>query len=464
MGMRERSLLPLAGVLLAAVGVTACSGVVEPGGAGGGASSSASTASGCGPACEPASPWSVSYDVAGWPSTALAVATDPSGNVFTTGDVGANADFGAGALIDPYGGGYLLGLDPEGHPLFARLLVEEGAGASITDLAVDAAGDVYVVGNLQVDSPPLDFGAGPLVSTGSLDVFLVKLDGAGHTLWSVKYGTEGVEYPIRLAVGPWGEVAVVGGFDELGASAAHGFFVAAFGPTGDLLWDRRIPTGILTSSNGAVAVDGAGNVAITGNFTGHPDLGTGALGAPGRMFAAMYDASGLPLWSEDLGGPGDARPDTIACDAAGDVVIAGVGDGDADFGGGALGGPASQAFVVKLDHHGKHLWSEALWPSFTFGAGLALTADGGVIAAGPSGPAPDGTTALAVRLLDPDGGVHLQHDHHLSLGYVANVAVAVAPAGGVMLAGSYSGTLDLGSGQHESSDYTTDIFVARLAP
>jgi hypothetical protein len=84
----------------------------------------------------------------------------------------------------------------------------------------------------------------------------------------------------------------------------------------------------------AVAVDGSGDVLVTGQFTGSVDFGTGRLTTAGGndVFVARYSAAGAPLWARRFGGLITDVGSGVAVDGSGNVLVTGYFAGTVDFG------------------------------------------------------------------------------------------------------------------------------------
>jgi hypothetical protein len=98
-------------------------------------------------------------------------------------------------------------------------------------------------------------------------------------------------------------------------------------------------------------VDGAGNVVLTGEIIRDVDFGAGAVVAPATydVFAAKFSAAGVHQWSKRFVAPWDDHGTAIAVDGNGNVAISGDFYESVDFGGGWLPGPSTvDGFVVKL--------------------------------------------------------------------------------------------------------------------
>ena len=110
----------------------------------------------------------------------------------------------------------------------------------------------------------------------------------------------------------------------------------------------------------AVAVDGAGNVAIGGWFEGTIDLGGGPFTTTDRssIYIAKFDNDNRHLWSKHIGDDDWPQQVTgIAFDSRGNVIVTGKFWNRADFGGGMMYSAGHHdIFVVKYDPNGDYLW------------------------------------------------------------------------------------------------------------
>ena len=80
-------------------------------------------------------------------------------------------------------------------------------------LAVDARGNVYFTGYFRAT---IDFGGGPLTVpfTTDLDVYITKLDAAGNYVWAKNFTNDGNERGYGIAVDGSGNVAITGYFSN----------------------------------------------------------------------------------------------------------------------------------------------------------------------------------------------------------------------------------------------------------
>ena len=241
-------------------------------------------------------------------------------------------------------------------------------------IAADASGNVYTTGSFR-DS--FDFDPGTtrfaMTSLGEADIFISKLDASGKFVWAKKIG------------------------------------------------------GIKTEAGYAIALDGNGNIYITGGFQGTVDFdpGTGvksltAGGTTMDIFVAKFDPSGNLSWAKSIGGVTNTTDygSSIAADASGNVYTTGFFYATVDFDPDApvvnlSSSGNSDVFILKLDATGKFAWAKNIGSS----------------------------SADAARSISVDG------------------------AGNVYTTGSFTGTADFDPGSTESkltSAGGTDIFISKL--
>ena len=344
------------------------------------------------------------------------VASMASGDVFVSGHFSGSADFGGGAgLSASERSSFVASFDVDGNHLFSRIL-SSARDLTFSTLALDGADNALLFGHL---SGTVDLGSGPLATELTDDAAIVKLDASGAEVWSRDLAQlSGYGRTIALAVDAAGNLAVSGFFDgtiDLGTGALTNLestdtLIGKFDQDGQALWSRRIGDGYLYSYL-AVTADGLGNVVAAGLFDSVVDFGAGPLPSAGGddLYVAKFDADGNYLWAHRLGDESNQAGLGTAVDQLGNVFVTGFFSGAVDFGGGPLVG-VGDVCVVKFDPDGNHLWSRG------FG--------------------------------DATGGQYAR-------------AIVTDSAGNVVIAGYNDGSVDFGGGPL-SGDF--DCFIAKFDP
>jgi len=301
-------------------------------------------------------------------SAAHAVAVDGSGNVVVSGDFFGAIDFGDGSAAQASAGlsdVFVAKLDPSGAVLWGARFGGSGNDEGPA-VAVDVSGNVVLVGST---NGPLDFGGGSLPAGGGTDLFVAKLEGAGHHVWSKRFGDATAQAGRAVAVGGAGEIVLAGqalGSLDFGCGAmpdvgGGDVVIAKLDPAGSCVWSKRFGDADVQDA-AAVAIDAAGAVALVGVFHGSVDFGTGSLTSAGGkdLFVAKLDATGGAVWARGFGDTADQVGQAVALDGAANVVVTGYFGGSMSFGGTTLTSTDFyDVFLAKLDANtGAHLWSK----------------------------------------------------------------------------------------------------------
>ena len=163
--------------------------------------------------------------------------------------------------------------------------------------------------------------------------------------------------------------------------------LAAFDGSGAPRWSKKFG-GQFNEAVGGVAVDGAGNVAISGGFTFAADFGSGERRAAGDAdaFVASFATDGTPRWDRTWGSDREDLAFGLAADHAGNLAVTGRFFGTIDFG---AGGPRTapggnkDVFVVRLAADGATQWSRSFGDrDHDEGRAIAIGADGTMVVAG----------------------------------------------------------------------------------
>ncbi|NMO16844.1 hypothetical protein HPC49_41665 [Pyxidicoccus fallax] len=296
-----------------------------------------------------------------------AIEVDAAGNLVITGDFWGGLDFGGGALPCPGQPGnpraFVAKLSSAGEHVWSRCF-GDGGQQQIGALAVGPRGDVFVTGYF---NDVIDFGGGPVAAEGSSDQFVARLDSRGRTEWHTEYDV-GTSTLGSLAVDGRGNVFVSGGF--MGAVSWNGTplvtddgynaYVLKLDRRGEPLWAKSFGPHERMSA-WRLAADATGNLVATGAFTDTVDFGGGPLTSQNLdVFVMSLDGAGHHRWSRRIGGPGADWGYDVSLDAAGNALITGGFQGTVDFGDAArVSAGGDDIFVAKLDRAGQTRWSRS---------------------------------------------------------------------------------------------------------
>jgi hypothetical protein len=241
-----------------------------------------------------------------------------------------------------------------------------------------------------------------------------------------------------------------------------------------LSWSERMAASLGGEVTG-VAADPRGGVVVAGSFNGALELAGGRLVSESiysDAFLYALDSKGRHVWSKRFGGSGLGRAiNGVAVDGSGNILVIGGFRGTIDLGGPSLvAGPNGvSAFVAKLDPNGGHLWSKSFETTVNFlDFSVAVAPTGDVYLAGTL----QGRTSFGGNIIGLDQAVSLyvvkldaNGSHSWSHTFTgtndAHAASIAATKNGAVVAGAFSGTVDLGSGPLTSAN-ETDLFVARF--
>lgn len=301
--------------------------------------------------------------------------------------------------------------------------------------------------------------------------------------WSQRFGGSGFDATRSVAVDSDGNVFAAGTFtgtvnlggDDLVASGPSDIFLAKYRADGSHLWSRRIGSTAFEYVT-AIALDNAGDVIMTGSFSGIVDFGGGGRVAAGiSMFLAKYSADGAHAWSQAFGNTAwdQAFGTALATDGSNNIAVTGQFSGTVSFGGSsftsAQGEEGSEdIFLAKYDANGVHQWSKRLGgTSFDTAADVAMTATGYVFLAGTfMGTVSFGGAGLTAIGIDifiarySPAGTH-QWSKDFPGGSFAGPFLGTDASGNLYAAGGFLGSTDFGGGALNSAG-AVDIFLARF--
>jgi hypothetical protein len=401
-------------------------------------------------------------------------AVDGAGNVFVTGEYRGDIDFGGG-LLPSEARIFIVKFGSTGSHVWSMGLGSAAGGGSGQDVVVDGVGNVLVTGNFW---GTVDFGGGQLTSAGSNDIFVAKYDTSGNHLWSRGYGDDQNDQSWCIAVDGVGNVVVTGDFvgtidlggGMLTSAGSSDIFIAKYNAMGNHVWSYRFGSSFPEGGKG-VAADGVGNVVATGAFWGSVDFGGGVLTSTGSndIYVVKFDAAGNHIWSQDFGNGLDGGT-AVALDGVGNVLVTGWFAVSADFGGGLIPSAGNaDVFVAKFDPLGNHIWSGGFGGTgIDRGASIDSDGAGNVLVAGyfrdtvnfGGGPLTSaGSDDIFMAKYDPLGSP-MWSSRFGDTGADLPQEIAADGMGDAIATGYFRETVDFGGGPLTSAG-GEDIFVAK---
>jgi hypothetical protein len=287
--------------------------------------------------------------------------------------------------------------------------VYDGGGLDLPgDIAVDAGGNVVVIGRTLHGPNPYDF-------------LTVKYDAAGALLWSETYDGGRTDLGTEVEIDAAGNIIVSG--SSQGPDFEWDTSTLEYDAAGTLQWAvRETHFNVIN-----MIQDSSGNIYLLGENRGN--------------WIVKYNAAGIQQWRSSSGGGDQSVAVSIAADTAGNVYAAGVTSngtdqdvltfsldasgaqrwvatydaGDYEYGrslaldnsgnvyvaGSAWNGLNSDVLLVKYDAAGVQQWTEAYdHGSDDYGYAVALDAAGGVYVAGDSVDSTTGADLLLLKIVE----------------------------------------------------------------
>lgn len=232
---------------------------------------------------------------------------------------------------------FVATLDATGTSLvYSTFLGGAGGSNSAYDVAVDAAGQAYVVGYTDAPDFPVTANAYSTTPAGFSDLFLTKFSADGSSLlYSTFFGTAGGDTGNHVAVDELGmayAVGVAGGYIPLTAGAyqtipSANYFLAKFDTTKSGAASLVYSSWLDGTQIKDIAADQLGQLYFVGVGAGFLDTSKGFTPAAGSAFVARLDTTvsgptGL-VYGSRFGGSGADEADAVAIDGTGKLFVVG---------------------------------------------------------------------------------------------------------------------------------------------
>jgi hypothetical protein len=435
---------------------------------------------------------------------AYAMDVDAAGNSYTIGTFTNTVDFDPGVGVQnltAFGMKdiFILKLDASGNYLWVKRMGgtsdDQGNGIKVDP----ATGDVYTTGAFGslVDFDP-GSGTSYIQSNGGYDIFIQKLDTAGNFIWAKGIGGTSTDYSRSIALDLAGNIYTTGNYVDLvdfdpGAGTAMFYgngntFILKLSASGNFVWAKSTESNAPAQAND-IAVDGNGNVYITGYFSPYGDFdpgpGTFTLTAVGSwdIFIVKLNPSGNFLWARSVGGSDVDQSFSLRLDVSGNIYVTGCFRTTVDFDPGVgvynlTSSGDDDVFILKLNNAGQFQWAKRFGSSSSDCArSLAVDGSGNIYTTGQFDFTVDFDPDAGISNLTSAGGFDV-FIHKLDgvgnflsamkmggtlndLGYT----IAVSNNNFIYCAGLFSGTADFNPGIGTSNLTSVggqDVFLVKL--
>ena len=250
-------------------------------------------------------------------------------------------------------------------------------------LTIDGNGNIYTTGNFSgtVDFDP-GTGISNLTSAGDVDIYISKLDTNGNFVWAKRMGGTLSDSGKDIVLDGNGNIYSLGGFygtvdfnpgagiNNLTSVGSSDIYISKLDVNGNYVWAKNVGGAAYDWENELI-VDEAGNVYITGSFSGTADFDPGAglynLTSAGSddIFIAKFDDDGNLVWAKSMGGANDDSGTSLALDDSGNLYSAGDfwGNADLDPGAGVYNLSSKgyyDIYISKLDMNGEFVWAKSV--------------------------------------------------------------------------------------------------------
>lgn len=281
----------------------------------------------------------------------VSIAVSPAGNLFVTGYFQGTADFDPGSGVgeatsqgfrDVFIASYTSDGDFRWVQSFGGTADDIGQGVGLEgDDAVLLTGFFRETATLSSDTG----GANAVTSAGQEDGYLISLNANGALNWIFSYGDISVDKGRQVETDGSGNVYLTGvfsrnaDFDPSGdtttlSSLAGGQdgVLASYDNAGALRWAIPLGSELIDSPEG-LAVDPAGDVFITGHFTGTLDFDPlnntpNEFVSIGRdIYIASYSEAGAMRWATVMGS-GFAEGSDVSVNNSGNIIMTGFFSGE----------------------------------------------------------------------------------------------------------------------------------------
>ena len=240
------------------------------------------------------------------------ITTDADGNVALTGWFQDTLKVGSTILVSHgfYTDGFIIKYSSDGSLVFAKSF---GGTQSVVSrgLSADGQNNLYATGGFR---GTVSFGGIPLTSLGGSDVFIVKFDAAGNSLWAKQAGSSSnsaLERGHAIVTDNAGNSFISGLFWGTGMSFGpisvtspwlYNLFIAKYAADGTPQWAHALRNQNYTWPAYQMGLDEEGSCYMGGDYYYQLVFDNGPTydGGVNNSFFVKYDAAGTFQWNKNI--------------------------------------------------------------------------------------------------------------------------------------------------------------------
>ncbi len=311
---------------------------------------------------------------------------DNAGNTYTCGYFLNTVDFDPGPAtfnLTSFGSydTYLIKLDKDGNFIWAKQFGGVGV-EEYSHLVLDAQENVYLISDFQgtADVNP-DAGVFNVISAGTADVFISKLDHNGNFIWAKQFGDAGGNFCSKIQVDNTNNI-IFGltftsildadpnaGIYNLTATGVQDAVIIKLNSSGNLKFAKQLSgMGSNLMYVADFAVDDSNNIIYCGRYPGTVDFDPGVavfnLHVDSNnygLFVSKLDSNGNFMWAKSYECDWESSCNSMEIDEAGNIIVGGffrmsmsVDMGPTTI---VLNTPCDHdIFILKLNPAGNSLW------------------------------------------------------------------------------------------------------------
>jgi hypothetical protein len=380
----------------------------------------------------PAASWAKTLPSSSVSTNALASVTDPAGNIYVVGSVGAGTvGFGNNVAItsastDIGGNGYIAKFNSSGVAQWANTVTSSGGATGhvgFQAIAIDSTGNLYAAGQSSEIGAPFgstftyNFGNSVTASGTSFsgNPFLVKYNSAGVAQWAKTLTSgNGISqiYYTSVAVDSNTNIYVSGAIND---NSTYGFgnsvtaagscntsgnaVLVKYNSSGTAQWAQTTSTGSQGSVFASIGIDGSNNIYAAGTIYGTDAYSFGnSVTAAGQISGfsqnpvlVKYNSSGTAQWAATVtAAQAISSFSGVVVDSSGNAYVSGLIQGSSQFSFGngvsATGSitSGSSPLLMKYNTSGIAQWADTTisgTDGASFGS-LALDGNGNIYVVG----------------------------------------------------------------------------------